>query len=168
MYELKILAKFLSIRLTRGQHLWSLERVFIHSLCVLRPYRCLDIVLKNLNFGQFFGLIFSIRLIRGSTYTRVYTVIQACTIYSPRAKCGPHKLLPWPAKPTCVCFYLVFLINVHFGVVKHNILALEYGQHFQKKNPWRKDENTIAQFNHFLLNHFQEMGKTDDDATTLV
>jgi hypothetical protein len=33
-------------------------------------------ILKNGNFGQFFGLIFSIRLIRGLTLTRVYTVVE--------------------------------------------------------------------------------------------
>ncbi len=44
--------------------------------------RWLDMILKNVNFGQFFVLIFSIRLIRGSTYMRVYTVnmFLACKI----------------------------------------------------------------------------------------
>ncbi len=35
-------------------------------------FRSIKIIL---NFGQFFQDIFSIRLIRGSTYTRVYTVV---------------------------------------------------------------------------------------------
>jgi hypothetical protein len=44
-------------------------------MCVLDHLESLCEVFKNANFGQFFGLIFSIRLIRGSTYTRVYTVV---------------------------------------------------------------------------------------------
>jgi hypothetical protein len=28
-----------------------------------------------MNFGHIFGLMFSIRLVRGSTYTQVYTVV---------------------------------------------------------------------------------------------
>ncbi len=47
---------------------------FIHYMSVLWCYEWLDKVFKNLNFGHFLGHFFSIRLIRGSTYTRVYTV----------------------------------------------------------------------------------------------
>ncbi len=47
---------------------------FFDYLGIIWLYRWLNMVFKNAYFGQFFGLIFSIRLIRGSTYTRVYTV----------------------------------------------------------------------------------------------
>ena len=46
----------------------SSEDVFIHYLNVFRPDKYFDKVFKNLNFGRFFGLILSIRLICGSTY----------------------------------------------------------------------------------------------------
>ena len=79
----KIWLKFYQFDLYAGQHFWSSKYVFIHYLCVLRHYKCLDKVLKNVNFGQFFGLIFSIRLIRGSTYSRVYTVLLCwCWVFS--------------------------------------------------------------------------------------
>jgi len=37
-----------------------------------------------------------------------HCVEQACTTYGPRAKCGPQKLLIWPAKPQfgSFCFFL--------------------------------------------------------------
>ena len=54
-----------------------------------------------------------------TTYTRsgrhmLDYIRQACTTYGPRAKCGPQKLLIWPAKSNILGFKLVFLINVPF------------------------------------------------------
>jgi len=45
--------------------------------------------------------------------------MQACTTYGPRAKCGPRKLLIWPAKPQ-----IVFnLSTLALGYVAKNFLA---------------------------------------------
>ena len=55
---------------------------------------------------------------------------QACTTYSPRAKWGPQKLLIWPAKPKILGFKLLFLIMHPLDGLKHNILALGYGEIF--------------------------------------
>ncbi len=30
----------------------------------------------------------------------LYMSLKRCSIYGPRAKCGPKKLFTWPAKPT--------------------------------------------------------------------
>ncbi len=43
-----------------------------------------------------------------------YNLDQACTTYGPRAKCGPRKLLIWPAKPQIVFSLLVSLIKTPF------------------------------------------------------
>ncbi len=67
--------KILSIRLIRrGSNIWSFKMSFIHYLHVSWQYKWLDQLFKNINLIQIFGLIFSIRLIRESTYMRVYTV----------------------------------------------------------------------------------------------
>jgi len=51
---------------------------------------------------------------------------QACTTYGPRAKCGPRKLLIWPAKPQILRSLLVSLIKTPFERVKtYQILPLD-------------------------------------------
>jgi len=70
---------FFQFDLYAGHFFDSSKQVKIHYLGIIWLYRWLNMVFKNAYFGQFFGLIFSIRLIRGSTYTRVYTVINVWT-----------------------------------------------------------------------------------------
>jgi hypothetical protein len=43
---------------------------------------------------------------------------QASTTYGPRAKCGPRKLLIWPAKPQIVLILSVYLTKTRFECVK--------------------------------------------------
>ncbi len=71
----KIWQIFLQFDLYAGQKFGSGKHDFIHYLCVLRHSKPLKRKIKKWNFGHFFRLIFPIRLIRGSTYTRVYTVL---------------------------------------------------------------------------------------------
>jgi len=42
-----------------------------------------------------------------------------CTTYGPRAKCGPRKLLIWPAKPQIVFMLPVYLTKHALNVWKH-------------------------------------------------
>ncbi len=43
---------------------------------------------------------------------------QACTTYGPRTKCGPQKLLIWPAQSQIIYILLVTLIKTPFECVK--------------------------------------------------
>ena len=45
-------------------------------------------------------------------------IIQACTIYGPRAKCGPRRLLFWPAHPNVLFFDLACLTETPFKRAK--------------------------------------------------
>ncbi len=46
------------------------------------------------------------------------TLGQACTTYGPWAKCGPRKLLIWPAKPQILFILLLFWVKSPFECVK--------------------------------------------------
>jgi len=48
----------------------------------------------------------------------VNTLIQACTTYGPRAKCGPRKLLIWPPNLQILFNLLFTLIKTPFEWVK--------------------------------------------------
>ncbi len=72
---------FLSIRLIRGSNFLVMKQAVIDYSRVLRSFGLFQRRYKNLNFGKIFGLIFSIQPIRGSTYTRLYTV----SVRNPRA-----------------------------------------------------------------------------------
>ncbi len=72
----KIWRIFLQFNLYMSHKFGSGKHDFIPYLCVLRLSKTLKRKFKKWNFGHFFQLIFSIWLIRGSTYTRVYTVIR--------------------------------------------------------------------------------------------
>jgi hypothetical protein len=54
-----------------GQIFYSLNCIFIELLYILRSYKWSQTTCKKLKFWSIFRVIFSIRLIRGSTYTRV-------------------------------------------------------------------------------------------------
>ena len=43
---------------------------------------------------------------------------QACTTYGPRDKCGPQKLLIWPAKPQILFILLLSLAKTPYECVK--------------------------------------------------
>jgi len=43
---------------------------------------------------------------------------QACTTCGPRAKCGPQKLLVWPAKPQILFILFLFLLKTPCECVK--------------------------------------------------
>ena len=62
-----------------------------------------------------------------------YVLTQACTTYGPRAKCGPRKLLIWPAKLQILFVQLAFFLKPSFlCVTTCNIWPLN----INKKNVW--------------------------------
>ncbi len=54
------------------------------------------------------------------TYPRLGTVAlkQACTTYGLWAKCGPRRLLIWPAKPQILFILLLSLVKTPYECVK--------------------------------------------------
>ena len=65
----------------------------------------------NTQILVFFGSIIVI-------FRQCYSLKQACTTYGLRAKCGPRKLVIWPAKPIFLCFHLVCSRETPFERVK--------------------------------------------------
>ncbi len=63
---------------------------------------------------------------------------QACTTYVPRAKCGPHKILIWPAKPKKL---LLSLIITPLNVLKRN----NFGPWMCQKKFWARHEISVKQ-----------------------
>jgi len=51
-------------------------------------------------------------------YCFYFGLDQACTTYGPRAKCGPQKLLIWPAKPQILFILLLSHVKTPFECVK--------------------------------------------------
>jgi len=51
-------------------------------------------------------------------YKLVNSLHQACTTYGPRAKCGPGKLLIWPANPQILIILLLSLVKTPFECIK--------------------------------------------------
>ena len=76
--SLKILDSFRGILfgfdLYVGHKVFSFKSPFLSFLNVSDQSDFIFVILKICNFGHFSGLKSSLRLIRGSTYTRVYTV----------------------------------------------------------------------------------------------
>ncbi len=76
----KIWHIFLQFDLYAGPKFGLLKHNIFHYLCVLETSKPCNRKINKLNFGHFFQLIFPIQLIRGSTYTRVYTVTQKSSL----------------------------------------------------------------------------------------
>ncbi len=72
----KIWHIFLQFDLYAGPKFGPLKHNIFPYLCVLGTSKPFNRKIKSSHFGHFFQLIFPIRLIHGSTYTRVYTVIK--------------------------------------------------------------------------------------------
>jgi len=72
--------------------------------------------------------------LRDVSHSRLFTLyIQACTTYGLQAKCGPRKLLIWPAKPQILFSLLVSLIKTPLEWVKtYQLWPLD----MSKKNFW--------------------------------
>ncbi len=67
---------FIQFDLYAGHQNCLQKSFFINSMMFIGCVICFKSIKIKSNFGHFLAIIFSIRLIRGSTYTRVYTVSQ--------------------------------------------------------------------------------------------
>jgi len=77
--------------------------------------------------------------------TYYHHITQACTKYGPRAKCGPPKLLIWPANPQILFILLLFFDKKYpLNVLKHINFDPEYVKKKLGRNeiwvvhPWSK------------------------------